>query len=90
MFERTFVLGEYGPETTFSTAAGLDVHPVRLPHYKLETYGFQVTNGAATLAYTGDAGPSERITELARDADLLVCEATTRDGVPPTESHAGT
>jgi ribonuclease BN (tRNA processing enzyme) len=85
MFERTFVLAEYEPETTFSTAAGLDVHPVRLPHYKLETYGFRVTNGAATLAYTGDTGPSERITELARDADLLVCEATLETGAADGE-----
>ena len=54
--------------------------PVRLPHYTLETYGFRVTNGAATLAYTGDTGPSGRIAELARDADLLVCEATLETG----------
>ena len=71
---------EYDAETSFSTAAGLDVLPVRLPHYTLETYGFRVTNGAATLAYTGDTGPSDRIAELARDADLLVCEATLETG----------
>jgi ribonuclease BN (tRNA processing enzyme) len=56
------------------------VLPVRLPHYRLETYGFRVTNGQATLAYTGDTGPSDRIAELARDADLLVCEATLETG----------
>jgi ribonuclease BN (tRNA processing enzyme) len=49
---------------------------VRLPHYRLETYGFRVTNGEATLAYTGDTGPSDRVADLARDADLFVCEAT--------------
>ncbi len=80
MFERTFTLHEYDAETRFSTAAGLDVVPVRLPHYRLETYGFRVTNGEATLAYTGDTGPSERIADLARDADLLVCEATLEHG----------
>ena len=53
---------------------------MRLPHYRLETYGFRVTNGEATLAYTGDTGPSERIAELARDADLFVCEATLETG----------
>ena len=71
---------EYDAETPFTTAAGLDVLPVRLPHYRLETYGFRVTNGAATLAYTGDTGPSERIADLARDADLFVCEATLEHG----------
>jgi ribonuclease BN (tRNA processing enzyme) len=58
---------------------------VRLPHYRLETYGFRVTNGTATLAYTGDTGPSERIAELARDADLFVCEATLETGVADGE-----
>jgi ribonuclease BN (tRNA processing enzyme) len=79
MFERTFELVEYDAETPFQ-AAGLEVLPVRLPHYRLETYGFRVTNGNATLAYTGDTGPSERIAELAREADLFVCEATLETG----------
>jgi ribonuclease BN (tRNA processing enzyme) len=79
MFERTFTLAEYDGDMPF-VAAGLEVLPVRLPHYRLETYGFRVTNGRATLAYTGDTGPSERIAELARDADLLVCEATLETG----------
>jgi len=79
MFERTFDVAEYDAETPFR-AAGLEVLPVRLPHYRLETYGFRVTNGTTTLAYTGDTGPSERIAELARDADLFVCEATLEMG----------
>ena len=84
MFERTFVLREYDGDTVF-TAAGLDVLPVRLPHYRLETYGFRVTNGVASLAYTGDTGPSERIAELARDVDLFVCEATLETGAADGE-----
>jgi ribonuclease BN (tRNA processing enzyme) len=84
MFERTFDVSEYDAETPFR-AAGLEVLPVRLPHYRLETYGFRVTNGTATLAYTGDTGPSERIAELARDADLFVCEATLETGVADGE-----
>jgi ribonuclease BN (tRNA processing enzyme) len=84
MFERTFVVEEYDAEKPF-TAAGLEVLPVRLPHYKLETYGFRVSNREVTLAYTGDTGPSDRITELARDADLLVCEATLETGAADGE-----
>jgi len=79
MFERTFVISEYDGDMPFATA-GLEVLPVRLPHYRLETYGFRVSNGEATLAYTGDTGPSERIAELGRDADLFVCEATLETG----------
>ena len=39
-----------------------------------------MTNGGVTLAHTGDTGPSERIADLARDADLFVCEATLEHG----------
>ncbi len=35
-----------------------------------------MSNGDHTLAYSGDSGPDERLTEVARDADLFVCEAT--------------
>jgi ribonuclease BN (tRNA processing enzyme) len=80
MFERTFTVKEYDGGEAFSTAAGLEVLPLRLPHYRLETYGFRVTNGRATLAYTGDTGPSDRIADLARDVDLFVCEATLETG----------
>ena len=79
MFDRTFKVFEYDAETPF-TAAGMRVLPVRLPHYRLETYGFRVSNDMTTLAYTGDTGPSERIADLARDVDLLVCEATLATG----------
>jgi len=84
MFAEAFRLREYDAETSFATA-GLELLPMRLPHYTLETYGFRVTNGSATLAYTGDTGPSERIAELARDADLLVCEATLETGAADGE-----
>src|SRR5262249_33050696 len=49
---------------------------LRLPHYTLRTYGLRVSNGSHTLAYSGDSGPSEHLTELAQGADLFVCEAT--------------
>jgi ribonuclease BN (tRNA processing enzyme) len=84
MFDRTFAVSEYDAETPF-TAAGLQVVPVRLPHYTLETYGFRVSNDTTTLAYTGDTGPSERIADLARDVDLLVCEATLETGAADGE-----
>jgi ribonuclease BN (tRNA processing enzyme) len=78
MFERVFDLQEYRDGEPFETA-GFDVQPVRLPHYTLETYGFRVARDRATLAYSGDSAPSERLVELARDADLFVCEATLLD-----------
>ena len=59
-----------------SRPAGFEVTAVRLPHYTLETYGFRVERDGVTLAYSGDSAPSGRLVELARDADLFVCEAT--------------
>lgn len=75
MFDRVFTVCEYAPEQPF-TAAGVEVTPFRLPHYTLETYGFRLSAGGKTIAYSGDSGPSERLVELARDTDLFVCEAT--------------
>ena len=62
------------------TAAGVELTPIRLPHYTLETYGFRLTADGKTIAYSGDSGPSERLVELARDTDLFVCEATLLHG----------
>jgi ribonuclease BN (tRNA processing enzyme) len=75
MWERTFVPREYVEDESFQ-AAGLTVTPHRLPHYTLLTFGLRVTDGSCTLAYSGDTGPSDKIAELARDADLFICEAT--------------
>jgi ribonuclease BN (tRNA processing enzyme) len=79
MFERAFDLHEYDEPGPFHTA-GLQVTPVRLPHYQLRTFGFRIANESCTLAYSGDSGPSERLAELARDVDLFVCEATLERG----------
>ena len=79
MFERTFRIRHYEDDTPFE-AAGLTVTALRLPHYTLETYGLRVDNARRTLAYSGDAGPSDRLVELARDVDLFLCEATLERG----------
>jgi ribonuclease BN (tRNA processing enzyme) len=39
-----------------------------------------VTNGDRTLAYSGDSAPSSHLADVARDADLFLCEATLADG----------
>ena len=79
MFDRVFTVREYAVDTAFA-AAGVEVMPIRLPHYRLETYGFRLSVDGITVAYSGDSGPSDRLTELARDSDLFVCEATLRHG----------
>jgi ribonuclease BN (tRNA processing enzyme) len=52
-----------------------------LPHW-LPNAGLRLTAGGAVLAYTGDSGPDPQIASLAREADLLLAEATYPDQVP--------
>ncbi|MGI5215478.1 MBL fold metallo-hydrolase [Plantactinospora sp. CA-290183] len=66
--------------------SGFDIGPLRaqtrlLPH-SVPNAGVRLTAAGRVLAYTGDAGPSSEVVELARDADLLLAEATYVDRVP--------
>ena len=58
---------------------------MELPHYQELTFGLRVTNGKATVAYSGDTAPTPRLAELARDADVFLCEATLAQSEPPEE-----
>ena len=75
MFERTFHLSEYPPDTPFPVGK-LAVTATRVPHYTLQTYAFRVESEGRVLAYSGDSAPSAELVQAARDADLFVCEAT--------------
>ena len=56
-----------------------------LPHF-VPNVGLRLTADGTALAYTGDTGPSSLVEELARDADLLLCEATHVDTVPDDDA----
>jgi ribonuclease BN (tRNA processing enzyme) len=79
MFERAFEVAEYESRTPF-TAASLQVTAVPVEHYDMEAFGFRVEGGGRALAYSGDSGPCDGLEELARDADLLLSEATLESG----------
>ena len=79
MFETTFGVREYRPGERFR-AAGFEVLPVAVPHYGMPTVGFRVETDGRSLAYSGDAAPAPCLVELARDADLFLCEATLSRG----------
>ena len=49
-------------------------------NHPVETFGFRVEHGGRVLAYSADTGPCEALVELARRADLLLCEASFLDG----------
>ena len=70
-----FDVHEYEERIPF-TAAGFELVAYRMLHYALESYGLRVTNGDRTLAYSADSAPCEGLVDLARDADLFLCEAT--------------
>jgi ribonuclease BN (tRNA processing enzyme) len=69
---------EIGP---FRVTTALMNHPV-------PAYGFRVEHAGRTLAYSGDTGQSDALVELARDADLFLCEASFLDRPDlPTDLH---
>ena len=79
MFIRVFEPKEYTEGEEFE-AAGLKLVATRLPHYTVQTFGFRISNSTRTLAYSGDSGPSERLSRLADGVDLFLCEATLERG----------
>jgi ribonuclease BN (tRNA processing enzyme) len=56
-----------------------------LPHW-IPNAGMRISADGKILAYTGDTGPSPEVVALARDADLLIAEATYAEQTP--DSHA--
>jgi ribonuclease BN (tRNA processing enzyme) len=52
-----------------------------LPH-SLPNAGIRLTAGGRALMYTGDAGPADDAVALARDADLMLADASFVDEVP--------
>ncbi|WP_239099454.1 MBL fold metallo-hydrolase, partial [Micromonospora andamanensis] len=80
MLDAAYVLHE------ITVGSRLDIGPFRaqtrlLPHW-VPNAGVRLAAGDRVLAYTGDTGPSPDVVELARDADLLLAEATYVDEVP--------
>ena len=58
-----------------------EVTAARLPHGKIESYGFRVEGRSGVVAYMTDVGypegvPLDSAIELARDADLVIHDAT--------------
>ena len=61
---------EIGP---FRLTLARMTHPV-------ETFGFRVEAGGRAIAYSADTGESAALVDLARAADVLLCEASFLDG----------
>lgn len=80
----------------FAAGHGFEIGPFRvetwaLPHF-VPNAGVRLTAGGQVLAYTGDTGPSPDIAVMARDADVLIAEATYPERVerPGNEPYLST
>lgn len=63
----------------------LSVTAALLPHH-VRNLGYRITWQDVVLAYTGDSGPSPERAILAKDADLLLAEASYVDEVPAEDA----
>jgi ribonuclease BN (tRNA processing enzyme) len=56
-----------------------DIGPFRVTtarmNHPIETYGFRIEYKSRVFAYSGDTGECDALVELARDADVFLCEA---------------
>ncbi|MBM3666481.1 MAG: MBL fold metallo-hydrolase [Actinobacteria bacterium] len=74
LIEDSFALEEYAPGeevTVGPIKAGF--HPV--PHF-IDTFAVSLSSGESKVTYSADTRPGPEIVEIARDADLLIVEAT--------------
>ncbi|MBO0867728.1 MAG: MBL fold metallo-hydrolase, partial [Micromonosporaceae bacterium] len=67
--ERPFAIGPFQAET-------------RLLSHWVPNIGVRLLAGGRVLAYTGDTGPVPEVVDLARDADVLLADASYPDEVP--------
>src|SRR5215475_2414904 len=67
----------------------MEIGPLRVTtarmRHPVETYGFRIEHAGQVVAYSADTGPCDELVTLARDADVLLAEASNADGpnLPP-------
>lgn len=83
VFDDVFDVVECRPGTSISVA-DTQIDLVTMQH-RAPSCGVRVTEGAAVLSYTGDTGMDDALIGLARDAALLLCDATLAE--PETDGH---
>jgi ribonuclease BN (tRNA processing enzyme) len=56
-----------------------------LVNHPVETFGLRISHGGRTLVYSSDTAESDALVELAKGADVFLCEASfldSQDNVP--------
>jgi ribonuclease BN (tRNA processing enzyme) len=76
LIENAFGLEEYDPSEALEIGS-IRVSFHEVPHFT-ETFAMvlESTNGGGKIAYGADSSPTDELTDLARDCDLLLVEAT--------------
>lgn len=92
---RDAVMGAYGRDVSDLLNEVYDFNPVdadrklaigpfevdlRQVNHPVETYGMRISAGGRTIAYSADSGECAALVDLAKDADLFLCEASYLDG----------
>ncbi len=75
-FSETFDIVEYRAGQRFAIG-GLTVEPREVKHY-ITSHGFRVS-GDATFVYSGDTAFDSSVVDLARGADLFLCETSAQE-----------
>lgn len=83
-----FATHEIGRDGTVFTDDKIRVAAVENSHYammpakdrqRLKSYSYRLESPHGVVVFTGDTGPSDAVTRLAKGADVLVAEASSRD-----------
>jgi ribonuclease BN (tRNA processing enzyme) len=65
---------------TALTPGTMEIGPLRITaarmNHPVETYGLRLEHGGRALTYSADTGPADALVDLARDSDVLLCEAS--------------
>jgi ribonuclease BN (tRNA processing enzyme) len=92
---RDAIVGAYGRDVDELLNEVYDFHPVdgdtklgigpfevdlRQVNHPVETYGMRISAGGRTLTYSADSGECSTLVDLAKDADVFLCEASYLDG----------
>jgi ribonuclease BN (tRNA processing enzyme) len=80
MLDHAYTLHEFAAGSHFDIGP-FGIATQLLPHF-MPNAGARLAAGGRVLAYTGDTGPSPAVADLARDADLLLAEASYVSRVP--------
>jgi ribonuclease BN (tRNA processing enzyme) len=74
-----FALSEYDPSRPLALAGGATLRFAHTAHY-IPAFAMRWERDGASVTYSADTAPDERVVALARGADVFVCEATLRHG----------